>query len=654
TGNRPAGADNAAAGKHPADADAAAEARKGPSGQGGSKGKGGGHGRGDRHHAGPGKGKDRNRNKDKDKTPDKPKAPAKQPGNPGISVVDPGGCPTQGKIQVKICHCALGNLLNCQTVGNGTGHSGAGHAADCCCTNADGSANADCDCTGQGTSCCKKTGSNCGNKNQCCDPAVSCVDIDQTTQVGGCCPANLPHWDGSKCVVCRLGASYNNCGTNSDPCKQNYCDTSADGNNACKVRNLSGTSCNGTGCCDAGVCKTSDTICNGRCGRIKDSCGHIFECDRCPDGYECIETVCTPKVVCDSTTCPNGCCTAAGACVPYVDQGVDQCGTGGALCAGCDDSKVCTTDTCSMGVCVHTPIVGCCTLDSECNDGNACTTDACNPTTHTCTHTNLTGVACGTDNNGCCSAGICNDKLKVCSYDGTSICCDSSQVCTHDQTGPTCCTPQTVADCPTNFCGVISDGCGGTVTCSACPPPDAALCQTAATCNPGTGVGPGVCTYGSTCAATETCCAGACKDLQTDPSNCGTCGTSCNDDLTCTTDSCVSGVCRHSTNTGFKLCTNDANGKSICCSATDDCIIVGTDPACSQKVICDSSTCPNGCCTTAGACVPYVDQGVDRCGTGGATCGTCATNQSCNNGICVDTCGSCTTGFYTKNTCVVP
>jgi|GEM_PF-1385652 len=45
----------------------------------------------------------------------------------------------------------------------------------------------------------------------------------------------------------------------------------------------------------------------------------------------------------------------------------------------CDDSKVCTTDTCDTktGACSHPKQVGCCESDAACSDGHACTTDTC-------------------------------------------------------------------------------------------------------------------------------------------------------------------------------------------------------------------------------------------------------------------------------------
>ena len=39
-------------------------------------------------------------------------------------------------------------------------------------------------------------------------------------------------------------------------------------------------------------------------------------------------------VVCDATSCPNGCCSGS-TCVPYASEWNSSCGTGGAACAAC-------------------------------------------------------------------------------------------------------------------------------------------------------------------------------------------------------------------------------------------------------------------------------------------------------------------------------
>jgi len=45
----------------------------------------------------------------------------------------------------------------------------------------------------------------------------------------------------------------------------------------------------------------------------------------------------------------------------------------------CNDNNACTTDTCSSGKCVFTPIPNCCNCYSDCRDSNPCTVDKCGP-----------------------------------------------------------------------------------------------------------------------------------------------------------------------------------------------------------------------------------------------------------------------------------
>ncbi len=80
----------------------------------------------------------------------------------------------------------------------------------------------------------------------------------------------------------------------------------------------------------------------------------------------------------------------------------------------CDDLNLCTEDSCGLGVCVHTPIVGCipCAVDADCDYGNACVTGSCQ-TDGRCTFAPTNeGAACD-DGWACttgdrCIAGVCS------------------------------------------------------------------------------------------------------------------------------------------------------------------------------------------------------------------------------------------------------
>lgn len=60
---------------------------------------------------------------------------------------------------------------------------------------------------------------------------------------------------------------------------------------------------------------------------------------------------------------------------------------------------------------------------------------------------------------------------------------------------------------------------------------------------------------------------------------------------------------------------------------------------------CNATSCPNGCCSTAGACVPYASETNDACGTAGEACSPCPTGSSCAPGAGI--CLGCTSGTVT-------
>ncbi len=93
--------------------------------------------------------------------------------------------------------------------------------------------------------------------------------------------------------------------------------------------------------------------------------------------------------------------------------------------------------------------------------------------------------------------------------------CDCRPKCGGDQ--PFCCNRRCRAEC-----------CGDS------------QCATGEICLRGTCVVP--CPTGTGCpASADTCCAGACVDTDTDPLNCGTCGTFCAPPATCASGSCAVG-----------------------------------------------------------------------------------------------------------------
>ncbi len=59
-------------------------------------------------------------------------------------------------------------------------------------------------------------------------------------------------------------------------------------------------------------------------------------CTGCKDGQRCDVGTC----VCDEVSCPTGCCTDEGACVP-AGSPTNDCGINGGACLNCTSDQVC-------------------------------------------------------------------------------------------------------------------------------------------------------------------------------------------------------------------------------------------------------------------------------------------------------------------------
>jgi hypothetical protein len=111
-----------------------------------------------------------------------------------------------------------------------------------------------------------------------------------------------------------------------------------------------------------------------------------------------------------------------------------------------------------------------------------------------------------------------------------------------------------------------------------------------------------------TCPAGQTTCDGVCANLQTDETNCGTCGTTCG-----AVQGCCGGVCKNlnTDEANCGTCGNTCAGGQTCCSGV--CKNLQADPAncgtcghlcVAPNVICLAGDCckpPGLACTAAGA-----------------------------------------------------
>jgi alpha-tubulin suppressor-like RCC1 family protein len=185
--------------------------------------------------------------------------------------------------------------------------------------------------------------------------------------------------------------------------------------------------------------------------------------------------------------------------------------------------------------------------------------------------------------------------------------------------------------CPSTACGVIDNGCGGTLSCPGCVSPK--------TCD----------------ATTHTC---TCSPLAACPptAECGTVPDGCGGTVTCA--ACTGGkTCNTATNKCETVCTPIATCPVGKCGSIDNGCGTGTIDCggCTGVQTCGGSGTPNVCgCTTAAAaakCVDRCNSVSDECGT--HDCGSvCASGTTCSATVCSCTSASCAVYCGTSTSCV--
>ena len=386
-----------------------------------------------------------------------------------------------------------------------------------------------------------------------------------------------------------------------------------------------------TGCCDAaGICRT---------GTDSRACGSAGgRCADCPSlGF----SVCTASRVCGRddpgcgpASCPNGCCSfdeGRQRCLSGTEA--SACGSGGRACSDCEEQgRACDTATraCSTTRCDATNCKGCCVGD-KCLPGTEATT-------------------CGANGQQCQS---CASSGQTCTaLPGAGGRCEGTPNCGPLTCGGGCCVGTTcVAGTDNTACGKGGFACQN---CSGqgriCVPdgqPSERTCQPPPTCGPDncangccvgnqcvTNVTPAACgKNGQVCKAcgpNETCNGGVCTPSTTcSPANCGVGGTA---------GCCVGNICAAGTQKGF---CGVGGEQCKACPGTDVCQAGVCQPAACAV------TCATGCCV-GNTCV--LGNQDNACGSpGGAQCVDCTQppgnpTPSCN-GItrqCVATCGPAT------------
>ena len=550
-------------------------------------------------------------------------------------------------------------------------------------------------CTGNST-CCKVTGicglnqcglvaNGCGGQLDCssncaagstCDAVTgTCCTPKTCTQVAPSCGANLDNGchGTMSCPTC-AGAG-NVCDAQTKTCCTPFtcaghypgmCGTFTDGCGGlvdCTKNCGAGQVCNPTAmtCC-------APTACGAQCGTVSNGCGGTQSCG-CPNGQVCdpqTTQCCTPiphAVACNTPgqcgPVPNGCgdteqctCPSGGVCngqthqccTPYTCAAhyAGMCGTFSDNCGGtvtCSPPNTCNSPPyggkCDTGAYATPPFSDGCggTLTCGCTGANTCggggVANVCGCTPLTCSAPSI-APKCGMFSNGC--GGV---------LDCTGI-CGPGRVCNVSGSPPadTCCTPTTcnaiLAGMPAGTCGTFSDGCGGSLNCTA-------VCGGGQVCNTSvngmTGMPTDRCCTPLTCAAPQF--AGKCGNffdgcggtLQCNNVNCGASqvcnplnGTCCSP-KTCATN--YPGQCgNHDDGCGNPTglsCNANCTGSQVCNPGNSQCCTPQTCAA-NHPNVCGNF--PDACggtlhCTCANSTAGPV------CSTAAANLGTCCSPATC-------------------------
>jgi len=292
--------------------------------------------------------------------------------------------------------------------------------------------------------------------------------------------------------------------------------------NPCVFPNASAT-CGDAGACAIGACNNGFLDCDGvaangcevipatnvdNCGQCGRACSNLNTISR-----RCVNSVCMPA-------CALGFDSCTSPAAPAADDGCERPARSNTSCGSCNND--CTVQGAMPFSCLlapSPPVCGC-----------------------------VASTSCGG------AAGVCN---------GTNQCVCGGATC---HLGETCLS--VVVDAGTD--GGSADIEAGT---------DGGDDAGGTDGDTDSGVGPAVdagggsivvdfcaCNGAAACGATQTCCPSGCRDLSTDPSNCGACGRACFNGF-----ACVAGVCQCDTN-------NDCNGGApgTCTVSTGQCTCSGS------------------------------------------------------------------------------
>ena len=506
--------------------------------------------------------------------------------------------------------------------------------------------------------CSQLTGTTCNDADQCtvndtctsgscngqpanCNDSNACT-TDGCSRTSGCTHVPIPCNDSSLCTTdsCNpaTGCIFQpvNC-DDGKVCTDDTCNATS----GCVHTN------NTAPCTDNNFCTLNDTCTNGTCvGGPPPPCS---------DGNPCTDDSCSPATGCvflnNTATCTdNNACTVGdrctgGSCAPGTpticndtnDCTTDSCNIATGLCnfapvsgTGCNDNNFCTlNDTCVNGTCTGGPPL-------PCDDSNVCTNDSCVPATG-CAFTNNTaacsdGSACTVNDvcsNGLCQPGppqFCNDfnvctddscdPLAGCRFSNNAASCDDFNLCTPIDT---CSGGECLGGGPPPNCNdgnqCTTDSCDAELGCQSITVPDGTGCDDGTICTTGDECSLGVCTGPPlNCDDSNDCTTDSCDPINGCQSISVPDGNACSDGSLCTIgDSCLFGLC-----IGTDQC-DDGN----------DCTADSCDPrtGCQHVFVSDGTGCSDGnACTVGDACL------LGECQAGGPM--DCSDGNPCTADIC--------------------
>ncbi len=252
----------------------------------------------------------------------------------------------------------------------------------------------------------------CVGPSGCSTPPTECY-TDEDCTAGETCSGNYP------CCDQECGPTDSCPGGSCDPCAD-ICTSAADcdDDNLCTTDTCVTNVCvntNNTEVCDDGdICTTGDACANGACvsGQPMEDCAEACSTAAdCDDDNPCTTDTCVDHLcinannteTCDDENhCTIGDICASGACVG--GQALDPCPKACTTAADCDDTNLCTTDTCVDLLCANTNNTDPCDDGNSCTSGDICADGACvSGATNVCAQNNSAMASSG-GGGGCMTA----------------------------------------------------------------------------------------------------------------------------------------------------------------------------------------------------------------------------------------------------------